>query len=258
MGREGTVTAITGAGSGIGRGVALALAASGARVVANDVDADGLDETLELVRAAGSEGVASVGDVRRPEDVRRVVDAAVSAFGGLDVMVANAAVGVYVDLAEMSEEDLDRVLDVNLKGALLSAQLAIPALRARGGGSIVFVSSVQAYETLRGCVAYGAAKAGLVAATRALAVELGADGIRVNAVAPGTIDTPMLARDLDGMNTADAEGFLARVRAANALGRIGTVEEVADVVVFLVSDAARYVTGTTVVADGGFLAVRSF
>jgi NAD(P)-dependent dehydrogenase (short-subunit alcohol dehydrogenase family) len=255
---EGTVAAITGAGSGIGRGIAAALAASGARIVANDLDPDGLDETLAIVRSAGSDGIACVGDVRRREDVRRIVDGAVSVFGGLDVMVANAAVGIYADLADMSDEDLDRVVDVNLKGALTSAQLAIPALRARGGGSIVFVSSVQAYATLRGCVAYGAAKAGLVAATRALAVELGADGIRVNAVAPGTIDTPMLARDLDGMNTADTEGFLERVRGANALGRIGTVEEIGDVVAFLVSGAARYVTGATVVADGGFLAVKSF
>jgi len=188
--------------------------------------------------------------------VRAVVDAAVTNFGGLDVMVANAAIGIYVDLEEMAPDDLDRVLDVNLKGALTSAQLAIPALRERGGGSIVFVTSVQAYATLRGCVAYGATKAGLVAATRALAVELGEHRIRVNAIAPGTIDTPMLARDLDGMNPADVEGFLDRVSAANALGRIGTVEEVADVVCFLVSDAARYVTGATIVADGGFLAVK--
>ena len=254
----GKVAAVTGAGSGIGRGIALALAAAGASVVANDIDGDGLDETLGLVREAGSEGLASVGDVRRREDVRRLVDDAVGTFGGLDVMVANAAVGLYSDLEEMAEEEIDRVLDVNLKGALTCAQLAIPALRTRGGGSIVFVSSVQAYETLRGCVVYGAAKAGLVAAARALAVEVGEHGIRVNGIAPGTIDTPMLQRDLDGMNTADADGFLDRVRGANALGRIGTVEEVADVVVFLVSDAARYVTGTTVVADGGFLAVRTF
>ena len=255
---DGRVAAVTGAGSGIGRGVAVALAAAGARLVVNDVDATGLDETLRLVREAGSDGAASVGDVRVRADVQRLVDTAVERFGGLDAMVANAAVGVYVDLEEMSEDELDRVLDVDLKGALVSAQLAIPALRARGGGSIVFLTSVQAYATLRGCVAYGAAKAGLVAATRALAVEVGEHGIRVNAIAPGTIDTPMLARDLDGMNTAEAAGFLDRVRAANALGRIGTVEEVADVLVFLVSDAARYVTGATVVADGGFLAVKSF
>jgi NAD(P)-dependent dehydrogenase (short-subunit alcohol dehydrogenase family) len=226
--------------------------------VLNDVDGGGLDETLRLVRDAGSDGTACPGDVRVREDVRFLVDTAVERFGGLDVMVANAAVGVYVDLEEMTEDELDRVLDVDLKGALVSAQLAIPALRARGGGSIVFVTSVQAYATLRGCVAYGATKAGLVAATRALAVEVGEHGIRVNAVAPGTIDTPMLESDLAGMNTAEAAGFLDRVRGANALGRIGTVEEVADVLVFLVSDAARYVTGTTVVADGGFLAVKRF
>ena len=255
---DGRVAAVTGAGSGIGRGVAVALAAAGARVVVHDLAAAGLDETLRLVREAGSDGAASAGDVRVRADVQRLVDTAVERFGGLDAMVANAAVGVYVDLEEMSEAELDRVLDVDLKGALVSAQLAIPALRARGGGSIVFVTSVQAYATLRGCVAYGAAKAGLVAATRALAVELGEHGIRVNAIAPGTIDTPMLARDLDGMNTADAAGFLDRVRSANALGRIGTVEEVADVLVFLVSDAARYMSGATVVADGGFLAVKSF
>ena len=258
MTANGKVAAVTGAGSGIGRGIAVALANAGARVVVNDLVEDGLDETLELVAAAGSEGVASIGDVRRREDVQRLVDDAAASFGGLDVMVANAAVGLYADLEVMAEDEIDRVLDVNLKGALTCAQLAIPALRARGGGSIVFVSSVQAYETLRGCVVYGAAKAGLVAAARALAVEVGEHGIRVNAIAPGTIDTPMLQRDLDGMNRADAVGFLDRVRAANALGRIGTVEEVADVVVFLVSDAARYVTGTTVVADGGFLAVRRF
>ena len=258
MTANGKVAAVTGAGSGIGRGIAVALAHAGARVVVNDLVEDGLDETLELVAAAGSEGVASIGDVRRREDVQRLVDDAAASFGGLDVMVANAAVGLYADLEVMTEDEIDRVLDVNLKGALTCAQLAIPALRARGGGSIVFVSSAQAYETLRGCVVYGAAKAGLVAAARALAVEVGEHGIRVNAIAPGTIDTPMLQRDLDGMNTADAGGFLERVRSANALGRIGTVEEVADVVVFLVSDAARYVTGTTVVADGGFLAVRRF
>jgi len=258
MTANGKVAAVTGAGSGIGRGIAVGLASAGARVVVNDLVEDGLDETLELVAAAGSEGVASIGDVRRREDVQRLVDDAAASFGGLDVMVANAAVGLYADLEVMTEDEIDRVLDVNLKGALTCAQLAIPALRARGGGSIVFVSSVQAYETLRGCVVYGAAKAGLVVAARALAVEVGEHGIRVNAIAPGTIDTPMLQRDLDGMNTADAGGFLERVRAANALGRIGTVEEVADVVVFLVSDAARYVTGTTVVVDGGLLAVRRF
>jgi NAD(P)-dependent dehydrogenase (short-subunit alcohol dehydrogenase family) len=255
---DGKVVAITGAGSGIGRGAAIAVAQAGARVVANDVSFDGVEETLARVREEGSDGVASVGDVRRRADVQHIVEEALSTFGGLDAMIANAAVGHYEDLEGMAEEDIDRVLDVDLKGALVSAQAAIPALRARGGGSIVFVSSVQAYATLRGCVVYGAAKAGLVAAARALAVELGEHGIRVNAIAPGTIDTPMFQRDLDGMNPAAADDFLVRVRGANALGRIGSVSEVGDVLVFLLSDAARYVSGTTIVADGGFLAVKSF
>src|SRR5213075_1061063 len=124
----------------------------------------------------------------------------------------------------------------NLKGALLCGQLAIPELRRRGRGSIVFVSSVQAYVTLPGCVPYAAAKAGLVAAARALAPEVGRDGIRVNAVAPGTIDTPMLHRDLSGMNIEEAASFLERVKGANALGRIGAPAEIADVVTFLASD----------------------
>lgn len=255
---DGKIAAVTGAGSGIGRSTSVALAAAGARLVLNDVTPDGLAETQQLVAEAGSEAIASLGDVSKSADVQRIVDDAGSTFGGLDVMVANAAVGLYADLEHMTEDDLDRILAIDLKGALLCAKVAIPALRARGGGNIVFVTSVQAYATLRGCVAYGAAKAGLVAAARALAVEVGEEGIRVNAVAPGTIGTPMLARDLEGMNPGDAENFLDKVRAANALGRIGTAEEVADVVVFLVSDAARYVTGTTVVADGGFLAVKRF
>src|SRR5581483_7891354 len=131
-------------------------------------------------------------------------------------------------------------------------------LRERGGGSIVFVSSVQAFVTLPGCVPYAAAKAGLIAAARALAPEVGRDGIRVNAVAPGTIDTPMLRRDLSGMNLEEADAFLERVAGANALGRIGSPDEIARVVSFLASDAASYVTGATIVADGGYLAVKSF
>ena len=254
----GKVAVVTGAGSGIGRVAAEALAAAGAAVVVNDVVDDGLDATLAAVRAAGAEGVASVGDVRDGAAVQRMIDLAVSRFGGLDLMFANAAVGRYMEFETMTEDDIDWILDIDLKGALLCAQRAIPALRARGGGSIVFTSSVQAYTTMPGCVVYGAAKAALVSAARALAVEVGRHGIRVNAIAPGTIDTPMLERDLSGMNPAEADSFLEKVRAANALGRIGDPAEIASVLVFLASDAASYVTGTTIVVDGGFLAVKPF
>lgn len=254
----GKVAVVTGAGSGIGRVAAEALAAAGAAVVANDVDRDSVVATVDAVRAAGGEAVVNVGDVRDGDAVQGLIDLAVSRFGGLDVMFANAAVGRYMEFETMAEDEIDWILDIDLKGALMCAQRAIPALRARGGGSIVFTSSVQAYTTMPGCVVYGAAKAGLVAAARALAVEVGRHGIRVNAIAPGTIDTPMLERDLAGMNPAEVDSFLDKVRAANALGRIGEPAEIASVLVFLASDAASYITGTTIVADGGFLAVKTF
>jgi NAD(P)-dependent dehydrogenase (short-subunit alcohol dehydrogenase family) len=250
-----SVALVTGAGSGIGRAASVALAAQGASIVAADLVADGLEETVAMT---DGNVVSVVGDVRRRADVQQAIDLAVERFGGLDVVVANAAVSLYEPFEEQSEETIDLVLDTNLKGALLCAQLAIPALRSRGGGSIVFVSSVQAYITLPGCVPYAAAKAGLVAAAIALAPEVGRDGIRVNAIAPGTIDTPMLRRDLSGMNREEAESFLRRVEDANALGRLGRPEDVAETVVYLASDASSYVTGTTIVVDGGYLTVKKF
>ncbi len=254
----GKVAAVTGAGSGLGRACAVALGAAGAAVVANDVALDGLRETADEVVAAGGQVEVVVGDIRNREDVTKIIAAAHSRFDGLDIMIANAGVSKYVPFEEATEDDLDVVLDTNLRGALLCAQAAIPALRARQGGSIVFISSVQALVTLPGCVAYAAAKAGLIAAARALAVEVGREGIRVNAIAPGVFNTPMLHRDLDGMNVDEASGFLARVEGANVLGRIGRPDEIGDVVVFLTSDAASYITGTTIVVDGGYLAVKAF
>jgi NAD(P)-dependent dehydrogenase (short-subunit alcohol dehydrogenase family) len=255
---DGKVALVTGAGSGIGRAAALALGAAGGAVVANDLVRDGLGETVAGIESAGGQAVAVLGDVRLRDDVEAVIAAARSRFGGLDVLLANAAVSVYEEFEHQPEETIDLLLDTDLKGALLCAQLAIPELKRRHGGSIIFVASVQAYVTLPGCVPYAAAKAGLVAAARALAPEVGRDGIRVNAIAPGTIDTPMLHRDLSGMSSEQANLFLEQVADANALGRIGRPEEIADVAVFLASDASRYVTGTTIVADGGYLTVKRF
>jgi NAD(P)-dependent dehydrogenase (short-subunit alcohol dehydrogenase family) len=245
---EGKVALVTGAASGIGLAIAHVFADAGANVVA-----------VDLNEPEPAERIAPVaGDTRSRSDVATAIGVARDRFGGLDVLVANAAVSIYEEFERQSEETIDLVLDTNLKGALLCAQLAIPELRRRGGGSIVFVSSVQAYVTLPGCVPYAAAKAGLVAAARALAPEVGRDGIRVNAIAPGTIDTPMLRRDLSGMNRDEADAFLRRVEEANALGRIGRPEEIAAVALFLASDASSYVSGETIVADGGYLTVKRF
>lgn len=254
----GKVALVTGAGSGLGRGSALALARAGAAVVVNDVKRDGAAATAEEIRKAGGKSAVHVGDISKTSDVRAAIKLAVDTFGGLDVVHANAGVECYVDLEKMSDDDMDRVLDVDLKGVLLCFREAIPALRARKGGVLIATSSVQATHSLPGCVVYAGAKAAVVAAVRTLALEVGRDGIRVVAVSPGTIDTPMLTRDLADMNVADAEGFLQRVRDANTLGRIGTAAEIGDVVVFLSGPGAAYVTGTNIVVDGGFTAVKSF
>jgi len=249
---------VTGAGSGLGRGSALALAAAGAAVVVNDVERKGAEETAAAIQAAGGRSVVSIGDVSRVADVRSAIALAVKEFGGLDIVHANAGVERYVDLEKMSDEDMALLLDVDLKGVLLCFREAIPALRDRKGGVLIATSSVQASHSLPGCVVYAAAKAAVIAAVRTLALEVGRDGIRVVAISPGTIDTPMLTRDLADMNVADAEGFLQRVREANALKRIGTAEEIGDVVVFLAGPGAAYITGTNIVVDGGFTAVKGF
>ncbi len=178
--------------------------------------------------------------------------------GRLDAVHANAGYSAYKLLEDMSIDEIRHQLDVNLLGHLLVARAATPLLARSGGGSIVFTSSVQGHITLPGCAPYAAAKAGLMAVARALSVELGDRGIRVNTVSPGTIDTPMLQRDLSGMNTSETAAFVERVNGANALGRIGEAGEIADVVVFLCSDGASYITGADLPVDGGFLRVKKF
>jgi NAD(P)-dependent dehydrogenase (short-subunit alcohol dehydrogenase family) len=253
---DGKVAAVTGAGAGLGEGSALRLAAAGAAVVVNDLDPDAAQAVARRVVEEGGQALAVPGDIGEEGLPQALVDAAVKAFGGLDVMHANAGVERYKPLEETTTSDMDYLLDVDLKAALRCASVAIPQLRLRGGGSIVFTSSVQATHGLPGCVVYAAAKAGLVAAARTLAVEVGPDAIRVNTVSPGTHDTPMFRRNFEHYDTEDAKSVIDSVAAANALGRIGTADDIGNAVVFLVSEMGAYVTGTNLVVDGGFSAVK--
>lgn len=252
------VALVTGAGSGIGRAVAEMLATEGAAVLVADIDPAAASETARRIQAAGGRVVVQQTDVRRPEEIRAAVAAAVTTFGGLDLLHANVGIDYYRPLEETPEEDVDLVLQTNLRSMILSARAAIPEMKRRGGGAIVFTSSVQALIGLPNSAVYAACKAALLGFARTLSLELGAHRIRVNCVLPGTIDTGMLQAALVAMNLEQREAFLQQVAAANPLGRVGRPEEVAAAVVYLLSDDASYVTGTGLVVDGGYTAWKKF
>jgi NAD(P)-dependent dehydrogenase (short-subunit alcohol dehydrogenase family) len=248
------VAVITGAAAGIGRASAHAFAEAGYRVVLVDRDRDGLQAQVgEFADAAGH-----VCDVSDPEQVANTFASIAEGDQRIDALHANAGSSTYASFAEISANEMRRQIDINLLGHLYCVRAALPLLTVPDSSAIVFTASVQGYVTLPGCVPYAAAKAGLMAAARALAVELGGLGIRVNSVSPGTIDTPMLRRDIAGMDQDQIDDFFEHVKQANALGRIGNAREVADVVVFLCSDRAAYITGEDVVVDGGYLRVKRF
>ena len=242
MGRlEGKCAFVTGAGAGIGRAIALAFAEAGARVAVVDIDEQLARETAAALE--GGRGSALVCDVAD----RRAVLAAMAAFteatGGLDILVNNAVFFHYAPLVEMPEAIVDRMIDVGLKGALWSLQAATPHLIARGGGAVINLSSIAVSFAIRNAAVYSSIKGALDTLTRQQAVELAAHGIRVNALAPGTVVTP-------GASTViDEPGFEAR-RQRTPLRRLATAEEIAAAAVFLASDEASSIAGVTLKIDG--------
>jgi NAD(P)-dependent dehydrogenase (short-subunit alcohol dehydrogenase family) len=244
------VALVTGAGSGIGRAAALAFVREGAKVVVADVATEGGNETVGRIEQAGGQGLFVKADVSAAASVEDMVRTAVEQFGGLDCAFNNAGIeGEQAPTDECTEQNWDRVLSVNLKGVWLCMKYEIAYMRAHGGGAIVNAASVAGLVGFPNIPAYNASKGGVVQLTRTAALEYATDGIRVNAVCPGVIRTPMVERFLGGSPEAEAQ-FIAM----EPVGRMGTPEEIAEAVVWLCSDGASFVTGVPLPVDGGLVA----
>jgi|LSQX01.3.fsa_nt_gb NAD(P)-dependent dehydrogenase (short-subunit alcohol dehydrogenase family) len=245
---KGTSAIVTGAGSGIGRAVALALSREGANVVLADIDEAGCRETLEgMQRAvAGARGVVVRADAALPADHAATVEAAIANFGGLDIAVNNAGIGGEANLTgELSPEGWRRVIAVNLDGVYYAMHAQLPAMLERGGGAIVNMASILGSVGWRTAAAYVASKHGVVGLTRTAALEYAARGIRINAVGPGFVQTPILGAD---------PGVLEHLAGLHPVQRLGQPAEVADLVAYLCSARAGFVTGAYYPVDGGYLA----
>ena len=250
---EGNVAIVTGAAQGIGEGIAGELVREGAAVVVADVAEDGASAVAERLTSDGGRAIAVACDVSDEEQVRLLVDRAVSELGDLHVYVNNAAIGVYTPLTETSVEEFDRCLAVNLRGVFLGTKHAALAMQAAGhGGSIVNIASVHSVQNVGGTVPYAASKGGVAALTRAAAIDLAPAGIRVNAICPGWVDTPLIR----GIFESDPDPHAARqaVERRQLLGRLGRPEEIGRAAVFLAGDDSSYVTGTLLFVDSGMTA----
>ena len=248
-GLTGKVAIVTGggvAGDGIGNGraAAILLARAGTRVVVVDRDAGLAKRTVEMIAAVGGEAIALSADVTRAADCAAMVEAALDRFGRLDFLDNNVGIGSRGTILDESEESWRKLMTVNVDSMFLAAKHAIPAMRRTGAGSIVNVSSISALRP-RGLTAYSVSKGAVIALTKAMAVDHGAEGIRVNCVAPGPVYTPMVYQR--GMSPAAREGR----RKASTLGIEGTGWDIGHAVRFLLSDFARYITGHVLVVDGG-------
>jgi NAD(P)-dependent dehydrogenase (short-subunit alcohol dehydrogenase family) len=249
---EGEVAIVTGAASGIGRAIAVLLARMGAAVAVLDLDERGGNETLSQIQQFSSEAVLIRCDVRSPTDCAAAAQKTFATFGKITILCNNAGVVIRKNVAETSEEEWDKVLGVTLKGVYLLSRAVIPHMIRNGGGKIINTGSGWSLKAGPNAAAYCAAKAGVLNLTRAMAIDHGRDNIRVNCVCPGDIDTPMLHGECDQLGE-DWEKFKGEA-AARPLNRVGTPEDVANVVLFLASRMSGWMTGAALVVDGGGLA----
>ena len=243
------VVLITGAGVGIGRAAALRFGKEGAKVAINSLTAAHGLETLRLLQEAGGQGVYVQGDVSKDADARRMVQETVKAFGRLNILVNNAGIVIPGRVDNLSEEDWDRTVAVNLKGVFLVSRYSIPEMRKTGGGVIVHNASVVAVKGVKDRAAYTASKGGVWALTKAMAADYIAENIRVNCVCPGTIYTPSLERRIQAF--PDPEKARADFIARQPMGRLVKDEEIAAAILFAASDEAGFMNGATITIDGG-------
>ncbi|MXW04613.1 MAG: SDR family oxidoreductase [Gemmatimonadetes bacterium] len=245
---EGRIALITGGGTGIGAATARLFAEEGAAVCVTGRRKAPLDEVVTAIEAKGGRAVAVTGDVAITEDCQRMVDQTTATFGKIDVLVNNAGTATLMDAAEITDELWDQTLATNLSGAFRMIRAVLPGMISRSAGSIVNVSSILAQSGMKKSAAYGASKAGLDQLTRVLAVEFADRGIRVNAVAPGWVDTPM---------TESVQAHAAmyqRLKKKHPMDRFGVPDEVAQAILFLASDQASFTTGSVLMVDGGWSA----
>lgn len=242
---------MTGAGAGIGEAIALRFAEEGARLVLNDINAANVNAVVERVRAQGGEAVAAVADIASEDGARSIAAAAVEHFGGIDVLINNAADFTQKTVEDAEIADWQRVLNVNVIGTALVAKHAIPHLKQRGGGSIVNIASMSGLIAQPAFATYNASKGAVITLTKCMALDLAPFKIRVNAVCPGCVVTSASHREIARLGLTYAE-WQARVAPAHMLGRTGEPREVANAALFLASDEASFITAAHLLVDGGY------